>query len=56
MDAALLGLAVVATMGIALWAFLFVGGKLIETSLARKRAFSLERLHMSSRILRDLEQ
>ena len=55
MNGALLGLTVVAAIGIVLWAFLFIGGKLIETSLARRRAFALGGRHMPSRILRDLE-
>ena len=55
MNGALLGLIVVAAISIVLWAFLFVGGKLIETSLARRRAFALGGRHMPSRILRDLE-
>jgi len=55
MNGALLGLAVVAAMGIALWAFLFIGGKLINISLARRRAFALGGRHMPSRILRDIE-
>ena len=56
MNGALLGLAVVAAIGIVLWAFLFIGGRLVETSLARRRAFALEGRRMSARILRDLEQ
>ena len=55
MNGALLGLTVVAAIGIVLWAFLFIGGKLIETSLARRRAFALGGRQMPSRILRDLE-
>ena len=55
MNGALLGLTVVAAVGIVLWAVLFIGGKLIETSLARRRAFASGGRHMSSRILRDLE-
>src|SRR5947208_36198 len=55
MNGALLGLTVVAAIGIVLWAFLLIGGKLIETSLARRRAFALGGRHMPSRILRDLE-
>jgi hypothetical protein len=55
MNGALLGLTVVVAIGIVLWAFLFIGGKLIETSLARRRAFALGGRHMPSRILRDLE-
>jgi hypothetical protein len=56
MNGALLGLAVVAGIGIFLWAFLFIGGKLIDASLARRKAFAPGRRHMPSRILRDLEQ
>jgi regulator of nucleoside diphosphate kinase len=55
MNGALLGLTVVAAIGVVLWAFLFIGGKLIDTSLARRRAFALRGRHMPSRILRDLE-
>jgi len=55
MNGALLGLTVVAAVGIVLWAVLFIGGKLIETGLARRRAFALGGRHMPSRILRDLE-
>jgi regulator of nucleoside diphosphate kinase len=55
MNGALLGLTVVAAIGIFLWAFLLIGGKLIETSLARRRAFALGGRHMPSRTLRDLE-
>jgi regulator of nucleoside diphosphate kinase len=55
MNGALLGLSVVAAIGVVLWAVLFIGGKLIETSLARRRAFVLGGRHMPSRILRDLE-
>jgi len=51
----LLGLTVVVAIAIVLWAVLFIGGKLIETSLARRRAFALGGRHMPSRILRDLE-
>ena len=55
MKGALLGLTVVAAIGIVLWAFLFIGGKLIETSLARRRALALGGRQMRSGILRDLE-
>jgi regulator of nucleoside diphosphate kinase len=55
MNGALLGLTVVAAIGVVLWAFLFIGGKLIDTSLARRRVFALRGRHMPSRILRDLE-
>ena len=55
MNGALLGLSVVAAIGVVLWAVLFIGGKLIDTSLARRRAFVLGGRHMPSRILRDLE-
>ena len=51
MNGALLGLSVVAAIGVVLWAFLFIGGKLIETSLARRRAFALGGRKMPSRIL-----
>jgi hypothetical protein len=53
MNGALLGLTVVAAIGVVLWALLFIGGKLID--LARRRAFALGGRHMPSRILRDLE-
>jgi regulator of nucleoside diphosphate kinase len=55
MNGALLGLTVVAATGVVLWAFLFIGGKLLDTSVARRRAFALGGRHMPSRILRDLE-
>jgi len=55
MNGALLGLTVVAAIGVVLGAVLFIGGKLIETSLMRRRAFALGGRHMPSRILRDLE-
>ncbi|HEV8419241.1 MAG TPA: nucleoside diphosphate kinase regulator [Candidatus Udaeobacter sp.] len=55
MNGALLGLSVVAAIGIILWAFLVIGGKLIETSVAHRRAFALGGRHMPSWILRNLE-
>jgi hypothetical protein len=55
MNGALLGLTVVAAIGVVLWAVLFIGGRLIDTSLARRRAFALGGRHMPSRILRDLK-
>ena len=55
MNGALLGLTVVAAIGVVLWALLFIGGKLIDTSLPRRRAFALGGRHMPSRILSDLE-
>src|SRR4029078_2472252 len=55
MNGALLGLSVVAAIGIILWAFLVIGGKLIETSVAHRRAFALGGRHMPAWILRNLE-
>jgi regulator of nucleoside diphosphate kinase len=55
MNGTVLALFVVAAIYVFLWAVLFIGGKLIETSLARRRAFALGGRHMPSRILRDLE-
>ena len=55
MNGALLGLTVVAAIGVVLWALLFIGGKLIDTNLARRKAFALGGRHMPSRILGDLE-
>jgi hypothetical protein len=55
MNGALLGLTVVVAIGVALWTLLFSGGKLIDTSLARRRAFALGGRHMPSRILGNLE-
>ena len=55
MNGALLGLTVVAAIGVVLWALLFIGGKLIDTSLARRKAFALGGRYMPSRILGDLE-
>jgi hypothetical protein len=55
MNGALLGLTVVAAIGAVLWVFLFIGGKLIDCSLARRRAFALGGRDMPSRILRDLK-
>ena len=56
MNGALLGLTVVAAIGVVLWAVLFIGGRLIDTALARRRAFALGGRHMPSRILRDLNR
>jgi hypothetical protein len=47
MNGALLGLAVVLAIGVILWAFLFVGGKLIDFALARR--------HLPPRSRRKLE-
>ena len=55
MNGTVLALFVVAAIYVFLWAVLFIGGKLIDTSLASRRAFALGGRHMPSRILRDLE-
>ena len=55
MNGTVLALFVVAAIYVFLWAVLFIGGKLIETSLARRRAFALGGRHMPSPILRDVE-
>jgi len=42
MDGAVLGLFVVAAIGVFLCAFLFVGGKLIDIIVARRRGFDFD--------------
>ncbi|MGH9549953.1 MAG: GreA/GreB family elongation factor [Terriglobales bacterium] len=55
MNPALLGLLVVAAIGIFLWAFLFVGGALIDASLARRKAAASGRRSIRSPLLNDLQ-